>query len=70
MEMDTMNRATAPILNTPEATVVNGKVEAAQATALGGEFNSPGSFQLLGQGVQMLGDAVKELVGILQRTPR
>jgi hypothetical protein len=65
-----MNRAGAPILNTSQAEVVNGKVDAAQSIALSGEANSPASFQLLGESVQQLGDAVKELVSILQHTPR
>lgn len=68
--MDTMSRAGAPILNSPQANVVNGKVDLAQATALSGEANSPASSQLLGESVQLLGDALKELVGILQNTPR
>jgi hypothetical protein len=68
--MDTMNTTSAPILNSPQAEVVNAKVTLAQSNAASGAVNTSASSQFLATGVQLLGDAVMELGGILQHTPR
>lgn len=67
--MDTTKKLET-ILNSAEASAISGSIDAAEATAGLANPNNPASLSELAGSVKILGDAVKQLVSILEKTPR